>query len=170
MLQPEALDVTSRFWAWYVNEFAASPLVRPRERSAIYRHAGLDVATEWIMPKCYFHTSMITIGAGAKINHGCHIENVAPVEIGERAGMGVHTTILTSDHEIAGPEQRDGTWLRKPVKIGAGSWVGARSMVLPGVTVGNGCLVAAGAVVTKDCEPNGLYAGVPARRIRDLPG
>jgi maltose O-acetyltransferase len=40
--------------------------------------------------------------------------------------------------------------------------------VLPGVTIGAGCAVAAGAVVTADCEPDGLYAGVPARRVRDL--
>ena len=39
---------------------------------------------------------------------------------------------------------------------------------MPGVTIGEGCIVAAGAVVTKDCESHGLYAGVPARRIRDL--
>jgi acetyltransferase-like isoleucine patch superfamily enzyme len=41
-------------------------------------------------------------------------------------------------------------------------------MIMPGVEVGPGCVVAAGAVVIKDCEPNGLYAGVPAKRVRDL--
>lgn len=43
-----------------------------------------------------------------------------------------------------------------------------RAMLLPGVTVGKGCVVAAGAVVAADCAPNGLYGGVPARRIKDL--
>jgi maltose O-acetyltransferase len=47
-------------------------------------------------------------------------------------------------------------------------WMGARVTVLPGVTVGDGCVIAAGAVVTKDCEPGGVYAGLPARRIRSV--
>ncbi|WP_372495087.1 acyltransferase [Nocardioides pinisoli] len=50
-----------------------------------------------------------------------------------------------------------------------GAWIGAAVTVLPGVTIGPGCVVAAGSVVTADCQANGLYAGVPARRIRDLP-
>jgi maltose O-acetyltransferase len=41
-------------------------------------------------------------------------------------------------------------------------------MLLPGVTVGDGCVIAAGSVVTGDCEPHGVYAGVPAKRVRDL--
>lgn len=49
-----------------------------------------------------------------------------------------------------------------------GCWLGGNVTVLPGVTIGRGCVIAAGAVVTKSCDPNGLYAGVPARRIRDL--
>jgi maltose O-acetyltransferase len=42
-------------------------------------------------------------------------------------------------------------------------------IIMPGVTVGNGCIIASGALVNKDCAPNGLYAGVPAIRIKDLP-
>jgi maltose O-acetyltransferase len=54
------------------------------------------------------------------------------------------------------------------VSVGNGSWLGTGVTVLPGVTIGEGCVIAAGAVVTADCAPDGLYAGVPARRIRDL--
>ena len=52
--------------------------------------------------------------------------------------------------------------------IGDGSWLGQNVSVIAGVTIGAGCMIAAGAVVVSDCEPNGLYAGVPARRIKNL--
>jgi acetyltransferase-like isoleucine patch superfamily enzyme len=55
-----------------------------------------------------------------------------------------------------------------PVTIGAGVWVGARAMIMPGVTIGDGAVIAAGAVVTKDVPPNTLVAGVPARIVREL--
>ena len=57
------------------------------------------------------------------------------------------------------------------VRIGDGCWLGAAAgvIVLPGVTIGPGCLISAGPVVTKDTEPNGIYVGIPARRVRTLP-
>ena len=49
-----------------------------------------------------------------------------------------------------------------------GTWIGANAIVLPGVRIGEGCVIAAGSVVVNDCEDNSLYAGVPARFIRKL--
>ena len=57
----------------------------------------------------------------------------------------------------------------EPIRVEAGSWLGAGVLVLPGVTIGHGSVIAAGAVVTKSTCADGLYAGVPARRVRDLP-
>ena len=66
------------------------------------------------------------------------------------------------------PECRAGAHLARPIRIESGAWIGARSTILPGVTVGHGAVVAAGAVVTRDVEPNTLVAGVPARVLRSL--
>lgn len=52
--------------------------------------------------------------------------------------------------------------------VESGCWIGANVTILPGVTIGHGCIVGAGSLVTKDCMPNGLYVGSPAKRIRDL--
>jgi acetyltransferase-like isoleucine patch superfamily enzyme len=162
-------SVRSRRWAFVVNDVAASPYVSKRTRARILRRMGLEVETELIFPRCYFHTCNISVGSSALINHGTHIENVARVEIGENAALGQFTTILTSTHEIGPSEYRAGQWMARPVIVGKGCWIGARSVVLPGVTIAEGCIVAAGSVVREDCQPDGLYAGVPARRIRDLP-
>lgn len=58
--------------------------------------------------------------------------------------------------------------ISKPITIGNGCWIGANSIVLPGVNIGNGTIVAAGFVVIQDCEENSLYAGVPAKKIKQL--
>jgi acetyltransferase-like isoleucine patch superfamily enzyme len=77
--------------------------------------------------------------------------------------------LCTSGHRIGSAERRAGVYVADPIAIGDGSWIGTRAVLLGGVTVGAGCMVAAGAVVVADCQPNGLYAGTPARRVRDLP-
>jgi acetyltransferase-like isoleucine patch superfamily enzyme len=78
--------------------------------------------------------------------------------------------ILTSSHELGPTMQRAGPLFRRPVRIGQGAWVGARSVVLPGVSIGDGAVVAAGSMVTKDVPPNVLVGGVPASVRRSLPG
>jgi len=72
-------------------------------------------------------------------------------------------------HEVGPADQRAGKRVDRPIRIGDGTWIATRAVVLAGVTIGRGCVIAAGAVVTRDCEPHGLYAGAPAARRRDLP-
>ena len=148
---------------------AASALLREEPRRRILRWAGIDVQAERLGPACYFHTTQISIGENAFINRGCHFENLALVEIGAGAVLSMFVVVATSHHEISGPDYRAGRWHSEPVRIGAGAWLGVGVTVLGGVTIGAGSVVAAGAVVAEDIAPNGLYAGVPARRIRDLP-
>jgi serine acetyltransferase len=90
------------------------------------------------------------------------------VEIGEETLVSMKATILSSNHAI--PEQ--GKVIRQqpdellPTKIGRDVWIGANAVILGGVTIGDGAVVAAGAVVTKDVEAGAVVAGVPARVIR----
>jgi acetyltransferase-like isoleucine patch superfamily enzyme len=127
------------------------------------------VNTDLIGPACYFHSSDIHIGPRTLLNHGVHIENVAPVEIGADCAFGMYVTLLTSTHAIGPHSARAGAWSVAPIRVRDGCWLGARVTVLPGVTIGAGCVVAAGAVITESCSEDGLYAGVPARRLKDLP-
>jgi serine acetyltransferase len=90
------------------------------------------------------------------------------VEIGEETLVSMKATILSSNHAI--PEL--GKVIRQqpdellPTKIGRDVWIGANAVILGGVTIGDGAVVAAGAVVTKDVEAGAIVAGVPARVIR----
>jgi len=134
------------------------------------RTAGLEIDTEKIGPRCWFHTYAMTVGHDTRINNGCWFENHAPIAIGSEVALGYQVLVLTSTHEPGPPERRHGEWRTAPVTIGDGCWIGARATILPGVTIGGGAVIAAGAVVAEDCEPDALYAGVPARHIRDLAG
>jgi maltose O-acetyltransferase len=164
-----ARNASSRAWAFYVNVLGASPLLTGDARLRLYRRAGLDFTAVRIGPACYFHSDNLAIGAGTFINHGCHFENVGRVEIGRDCAFGMRVLVTTSTHSIGPSRDRSGQWRVEPVTVGDGCWIGAGAILLPGVTVHPGCIVAAGAVVTESCEADGLYAGTPARRLRDLP-
>jgi maltose O-acetyltransferase len=108
------------------------------------------------------------IGPHTIINDFCYFENAASIRLGSGVGIGAHTAIITSNHEMGPSSQRNGRWSCEPVTIEDGCWIGARTTILSGVTIARGCVVGAGALVAKDCEPDSLYAGVPARLIRQL--
>lgn len=90
------------------------------------------------------------------------------VEIGEQTLVSMHCTILSSNHAIPpmGTLIRDVPDELLPTKIGRDVWIGANAVILGGVTIGDGAVVAAGAVVTEDVEAGAIVAGVPARLVR----
>jgi maltose O-acetyltransferase len=110
----------------------------------------------------------VTIGRKCYVGFQSVFEASAAIEIGDEVYIAHRVSILTLTHEIGDRAQRAGALVSLPVRIGDGCWLGTDVTVLPGVKVGDGCVIAAGAVVTSDCAPDGLYAGVPARHIRDL--
>ncbi len=110
----------------------------------------------------------VTVGRKCYVGFQSVFEAAGSIEIGDGVYIAHRVSILTLTHEIGDRAQRAGALVRLPVRIGDGCWLGTDVTVLPGVTVGDGCVIAAGAVVASDCAPDGLYAGVPARHIRDL--
>lgn len=151
-----------------VNRLAASALVPRAGRLWLYRRSGMDVQTGNIFEGCTIAGTNLSIGAATFINRRCFLEAVGPLRIGSRCQIAMEVMLLTTTHPLG----RDGSVLPRsfalPTTVGDGCWLGARALVLPGVTIGAGCVIAAGAVVADDCDPGGLYGGIPARRIRSL--
>lgn len=161
-------NIDSAWWHWLVNDMAASPALDRRTRARILRRAGIEIDKAIVEAGCFFFGANVSLGDYALINHGCYFDSKDQITIGPRTAVAMGVTLITSSHELGDELQRMSKFNTAPIEIGAGAWIGARVTVLPGVTIGDGCVVAAGAVVAKDLEPNGLYAGVPAKRIRDL--
>jgi maltose O-acetyltransferase len=151
-----------------VNVILQSPLVPRVGRYLVLRSLGMEIHTYDFYPRCTLRTTKLKVGRTSLINTGCHFDNDAPIEIGSDVAVAMYVTFVTSTHEVGPSSRRAAAVVLKPISVGDGCWIGARATILPGVNIGRGCIVAAGSVVTTDCDPNGLYAGVPARRVREL--
>lgn len=110
----------------------------------------------------------LQIGTYSFVGVNVVLDCSAPVRIGQGCSLGMGVTLVTGTHAVGPEHRRAGRNLASPVTLEDGCWLGANVTVLPGVTVGRGCIVGAGSLVTKDCLPNGVYYGRPARRVRDV--
>lgn len=108
----------------------------------------------------------IHIGKQVFINMGCKFQDQGGIFIEDGALIGHNVVLATLNHAMR-PERR-GDMLPAPIHIGKQVWIGSNAAVLPGVTIGDGAIVAAGAVVTRDVPENTIVGGVPARVLRHL--
>lgn len=115
---------------------------------------------------CYFGTGeLLSVGDRSQLGQRAHL--LGPVTLGTDVVMGPDVTIMATAHKFADIDtpvnQQGGTV--QPVVIGDDVWIGTRSIILPGVTIGHGSVIGAGAVVTKDFPPFSIVGGVPAKEI-----
>ena len=108
------------------------------------------------------------LGDEVFINAGCCLDTSALITLGSRVQLAYQVTLVTGGHLIGPHECRAGSHVPQPITVEEGAWIGARALILPGVTIGAGAVVAAGSVVTKDVAPDVLVAGVPAKVVRPL--
>ena len=156
----------------WLNVVAASPIFSTRVRGFLLRRGGVDVRGAGVFPHVKFVSGHdVTLRHEAFINVGVLFDAGAHVDLGPRVAVGPGAQFLTSSHPLGLSRHRAGGGETKmaPIVVEEGCWIGAGAIILAGVTIGRGCVIGAGAVVLQDCEPNGLYVGVPATRKRDLP-
>lgn len=108
----------------------------------------------------------IMVGEHVFINACCHFQDHGGVTIGDGCQIGHNVVFATLNHGLD-PEKRASTY-PAPIVLGKNVWVGSNATILQGVTIGDNSVVAAGAVVTKDVEPNTVVGGVPARFIKHI--
>lgn len=102
------------------------------------------------------------LGCDSTINRGCRLDSRGTLIIGNNVSISAEACLLTADHD---PQSTAFTGRTAPVVIEDDVFLGTRAVILPGVTIGRGAIVAVGAVVTKTVEPFSIVAGVPARKI-----
>jgi maltose O-acetyltransferase len=124
-----------------------------------------DIATTQLAA---VYGATLDIGAGTFINHGCSIAAMESVRIGPRCSIGSHVIMMDNDFHSIDPAQRDLMPPSRPIVLEANVWLGVRVIVLRGVRIGEGSVICAGSVVTRDIPPRTLAGGNPARPIRSI--
>lgn len=111
----------------------------------------------------------LVVGDDVDFALGVIITTTGGLVIGDRTLIGYRAQLLSTNHKV--PEQRGQVFgaghIGKPIVIGCDVWIGAGAIILPGVNIGDGAVVAAGSVVTKSVAPFAIIAGVPAKVIRE---
>lgn len=163
---------------WYVRLVA--PLYQYRGRgSKIYHSARMDTPpyrrfhlgrNSVIESFCCINNAVGDIVIGDHTRIGIHCTVIGPVCIGSHVNLAQGITVTALNHNFGDPIQRiDEQGVdTQPVVIGDDVWIGANAVILPGVTIGNHCVVAAGAVVTKDVPDGTLVGGVPAKVFKTI--
>ena len=143
-----------------------------RLRNLILRLSGVNIPNNssfcgrgWI-----YGRGKVNIGFNTWLSPGViiHSHLDAVISIGDYCDIGPGVELIPGSHIIGQASRRAGQGTAKPILIGSGSWIGAKSIIMGGVEIGEGCIVAAGSVVTKSVPANTLVAGVPARIKRHL--
>ena len=178
------ITTASAKFLWDVNsncEFHGLPLLE------LYDHDSLRIGDGTLINSCnnYYHIAMyskcklianvsdakIRIGRNSRI-HGACISAKKSIIIGDNVLIAGNCNIFDSNgHLVSLPNTMDriySTDVPKPVVIGDGVWIGGNVIITPGVSIGKGCVIAAGSVVTKSFPDNTLIGGNPARKIREI--
>ncbi len=147
---------------------ASTTIEEMRQRLSELIQSDIDKTTTVFVP---FHTNFgkhIKIGKNVFINHACTFLDLGGITIEDDVQIGPKVNLITENHPVA-PSQRKNLDL-KSIVIKRNAWIGAAATILPGVTVGENSIVAAGAVVNKDVPPDTIVGGIPARIIRRIEG
>lgn len=146
--------------------------VMPILKGALEKH-GQNI---YIGPHSNITYENTSIGSYSSIGHSaCFMSTRAKIIIGNHVMFGPHVSIITGDHRIdylgrymntiADEEKLPEN--DQDVVINDDVWIGSNTIILKGVSVGEGSIIAAGSIVTKDVDPYSIYAGIPAKKIKD---
>jgi maltose O-acetyltransferase len=124
----------------------------------------------WIQPRVTIvHSERITMGSAFGVNSGTYINGIGTITFGRDVLIGSNVTISSGRHPIEG--KLTPVFHRQsvpaPIIIGNDVWIGAGAVIMPGVTLADGTVIGANAVVNKDTQPYGIYVGAPARFVRN---
>lgn len=111
---------------------------------------------------CFINRFNVEIGKNTSINRKCYIDSRGGIKIGDNVSISPEVHLITAEHDI---NDSSFTYITNPITLEDFVFIGTRAIVLPGVHLGKGCVVASGAVVTKSFPEFSVVAGVPAKVI-----
>jgi acetyltransferase-like isoleucine patch superfamily enzyme len=163
---PKVLDVVSRTLKLSAALNTSTTVDQVREQLSKIIGRTLDKSTTLFAP---FHTNFgrfIQIGKNVFINHACSFLDMGGITIEDDVLIGPKVNLITENHPPDPADRR--ALICKPILIKRNAWIGAAATLLPGVTIGENSIVAAGAVVSKDVPANTIVAGIPAKQVRNI--
>lgn len=160
------IEIVTRTQELSVQLNASTHIDQVRERLIEIIGSSIDESTRIFPP---FYTNFgrrITLGKNVFINHACSFLDIGGITIEDDVLIGPKVNLITENHSLD-PADRQALLLN-PIIIKRNAWIGAAATILPGVTVGENAVVAAGAVVSKDVPANTVVGGIPARHIKNI--
>lgn len=145
---------------------AASDIHSIRDLLSDIIGVSIDESTTIFAP---FYTNFgrfTSIGRNVFINHACSFLDMGGIILEDDVLIGPRVNLVTENHPLDPVDRR--ALITKPINIKRNAWIGAGATILPGVTIGENSVVAAGAVVSKDVAPNTVVGGVPAKFIKNI--
>lgn len=135
-----------------------------RAQTILRQCAALGTSVRLRMPVVVYSPENLTLGSQVDIGEFVVLRANGGMKIGSRVLIAAHAVLTTRGHPILPP--RFGQTVDAPIVVEDDVWIGASAVVLPGVTIGHGSIVGAGAVVTRDVPPDTIVGGVPSRPLR----
>jgi maltose O-acetyltransferase len=163
-----AEQAVTKSWLLRYNAALAAPVP---ERHALLRERLAHVGAGAVVRPPFFcdFGYNIRLGDGVFLNFNCVILDVVEVTIGDRTQIGPAVQIYAADHPRDAETRAAGLEFGRPVRIGCDVWIGGAAIILPGVSVGDGAVIGAGSVVTRDVEAGQTVTGNPARPKQQKP-
>jgi acetyltransferase-like isoleucine patch superfamily enzyme len=163
---PKVWDIVTRTLKLLSELNASTNVDEMRKRLSEIIGSQLDESTTVFVP---FYTNFgrfTQIGKSVFINHACSFLDMGGITIEDEVLLGPRVNLITENHPLDTANRR--ALICKPIVIKRKAWLGAAATILPGVTIGENAVVAAGAVVSKDVPDNTIVGGVPAKVIRHI--
>ena len=163
---PKVLEIVSRTIKLSAELNASTHVDQIRERLSEIIGAPLDKSTTVFAPFFTNFGRFISIGKNVFINHACTFLDMGGIVVEDDVLIGPKVNLITENHPLD-PSERN-SLICKPIVIKRNAWIGAAATILPGVTIGENAVVAAGAVVSRDVSANTVVGGIPAKFIKSI--